>query len=223
MDITADRTDMRLQEEVAAEIGWDPRFTPGEIGVEVDEGIVTLRGTVSSYQKLVSAGEIAAAVAGVRGVANELVVRPPERIERDDTSIARAVRWALDWDAEVPDQDVECIVRDGTVTLLGTVEHLFQRKAAVRAVSRLLGVRRVIDEIAIKRVSRSDGEMCAELKAALQTRLPWAHMVGSRCRAGLVVLSGFVRTADERLLAEKIAWQVPGVRHVVNSIALVGR
>ena len=219
--ITADRADLRLQDEVAAEIGWDPRFTPGEVGVEVDQGVVTLRGTVSSYQKLVTAGGIAAGVAGVKAVANDLVVQPPERAERDDTSIARAVRWALQWDADVPDERIECIVREGTVTLRGTVEHAYQRSAAVGAASRLIGVRRVVDEVAVERTQRGDADICADLKAELQPRMPWANMVGFRSRGGLVVLSGFVRTAEERLAAEKVAWEVPGVRHVLNSIALI--
>lgn len=219
---TLDRTDLQVQEEIAAQVSWDPRFEPAEIGVEVDQGVVTLRGTVSSYQKLVAAGELAAGVRGVKAVANELVVRPPEREQRDDTAIARACRWALEWDAEVPDERVECIVRDGTVTLRGTVEHAYQREAAVAAASRLLGVRRVVDEIGVERRWRSDAEICADLKAAMAPRLSGANLVGFRCRDGLVVLSGFVRTAEERLRAEAIAWSVPGVRHVANGITVLG-
>lgn len=218
-----ERTDLQLQEEIAAQVAWDPRFTPAEIGVEVDQGVVTLRGTVSSYQKLVAAGEIAAGVRGVKAVANELVVQPPEDPARGDPEIARAARWALEWDAEVPDERVECIVRDGVVTLRGSVEHAYERDAAVDAVSRLLGVRQVIDELRVERWWRSDGAICADLKTELQPRIPWANMLGFRCRDGLVVLSGFVRSAEDRLRAEQAAWKVDGVRHVVNGITVIGR
>ncbi len=217
-----DRSDPQLQEEIAAELAWDPRFDPAEIGVEVDQGVVTLRGTVATYQKLVAAGEIAADVRGVKAVANDLVVQPPERSVRDDTEIARACRWALEWDAEVPDERVECIVRDGIVTLRGTVEHAYQRAASVQAVARLLGVRKVVDEITVERWWRPDADICADLKGELAPRMPWANMIGFRCRDGLVVLSGFVRSPEDRLRAEQAAWKVPGVRHVVNGIAIIG-
>lgn len=216
-----ERTDLQLQEEVATEIGWDPRFTAGEVGVEVDQGVVTLRGTVSSYQKLIAAADLAAGVAGVKAVANDLVVRPPDRPERDDTAIARAVRWALEWDAEVPDERVQCVVRDGAVTLSGTVEHDYQRRAAVSGVSRLEGVRKVIDRVSVERRWRPDEEIVGDLKANLLPRLPGANLVGFRCRSGLVVLSGFVRSPEERMVAERVAWSVDGVSHVLNSIAVL--
>jgi len=223
MTVSVERTDMQLQEEVAAQIGWDPRFTPGEVGVEVDQGIVTLRGTVSSYQKLVAAGEIAASTNGAKAVANDLIVQPPEQADRDDTAIARAVRWALEWDAEVPDERVRCVVRDGVVTISGAVEHEYQHSAAVSAASRLHSVRRVIDAIRVERRWRSDAEICMDLRASLAPPLPGVEMVGFRCRSGLVVLSGFVRTPGDRLAAERIAWSIPGVRHVLNSIVTRGR
>ena len=49
---TAPKTDKQIQLDVLADIARDFRFKPAEIGVEVDAGIVTLTGTVSSYPKL---------------------------------------------------------------------------------------------------------------------------------------------------------------------------
>lgn len=42
------RNDLRIQEAVQTELNWDPRFAPAEVGVEVDDGVVTLQGTVAT-------------------------------------------------------------------------------------------------------------------------------------------------------------------------------
>jgi osmotically-inducible protein OsmY len=65
----------------------------------------------------------------------------PDTLQRTDTEIARAVRWALEWDVSVPDQFIESSVSNGWVTLEGTVEKPRQRHDAERAVRNLAGVR----------------------------------------------------------------------------------
>ena len=43
------RTDAQIQSDVLAELKWEPRVQPNEIGVAVKDGVVTLTGTVDSY------------------------------------------------------------------------------------------------------------------------------------------------------------------------------
>ena len=45
------RTDQRIQRDVLAELAWDARLQPNEIGVTVDQGVVTLTGFVDSYAR----------------------------------------------------------------------------------------------------------------------------------------------------------------------------
>ena len=42
------RTDAELEQDVLAELKWEPRISEKGIGVTVKEGVVTLRGTVPS-------------------------------------------------------------------------------------------------------------------------------------------------------------------------------
>jgi len=217
-----DRSDLDIQADVIAELTWDHRFAPAEVGVEVDQGIVTLRGTISSFAKLRVAGRIAHSVSGVKAVANELEVEPAGDRPRGDGDIARAVRWSLEWDADVPDDRVQCHVRNGFVVLRGTVEHEYQRVAAVEAVSRLLGVRGVQDEISVERRWRPDADVGQDVHRGLAARLPTGDLT-VRCRDGVVTLSGRVTDAADRLAAEEVAWQTRGVRHVTDRIAVHGK
>jgi hypothetical protein len=45
------RTDEEIQRDVLAELKWDARVQPNEIGVSVKDGVVTLTGVVDSYSK----------------------------------------------------------------------------------------------------------------------------------------------------------------------------
>jgi osmotically-inducible protein OsmY len=143
-------TDMQIQQGVLDELKWDARVDPASVGVTVDDGIVTLGGTVGSYAERMAADEATHRVPGVRDVANELEVRLPDTLQRTDTEIARAVRWALEWDVFVPDQLIGSSVSNGWVTLEGTVEKARQRHDVERAVRNLAGVRGVTNHISVE-------------------------------------------------------------------------
>jgi osmotically-inducible protein OsmY len=59
------RTDVDIQQDVLAELKWEPRVKPNEVGVMVKDGVVTLTGTVVSYAKRWAAEEAALRVRGV--------------------------------------------------------------------------------------------------------------------------------------------------------------
>ena len=71
------KSDSDLQQDVLRELSWDSRVEETEVGVEVDRGVVTLTGTVSSWAIRVAAQEAAHRVAGVLDVANDIKVKLP--------------------------------------------------------------------------------------------------------------------------------------------------
>src|SRR6195256_4056363 len=99
---TETRTDTQIQTDVLAELKWEPRVMPNEIGVAVKDGVVSLTGTVDSYTKRWAAEDAAHRVRGVKAVANEIEVRLSKSDERTDVDIAKAAVRALEWDAFVP-------------------------------------------------------------------------------------------------------------------------
>ena len=56
-----------------------------DIGVSVDEGVVTLRGNVVSYAEKIAAERVALRVYGVKAVAGDLVVHLASIYQRTDT------------------------------------------------------------------------------------------------------------------------------------------
>jgi osmotically-inducible protein OsmY len=152
----ARKTDAEIQQDVLRELTWDTRVEETDVGVEVDDGVVTLSGTVSSWGKRHAAAEAAHRVRGVLDVANNIVVKIPGTPGRTDTEVARAVRNALVWDVFVPDTRIRSTVSDGVVTLDGDADTRAQAEDAERAVRNLAGVRAVMSLIEVKRQAKPD-------------------------------------------------------------------
>ena len=143
MDTT---TDTGIRTRVMLELKREPRIGWAEIGVEVRDGVVTLKGSVRTYSKKLAAEEAAYRVAGVLSVANELeVIRAGDSV-RTDEDLARAVKQALEW-ALIPGRRIRSTVSAGWVTLEGYVERWREREAAEHSVLRLPGVVGVINQI----------------------------------------------------------------------------
>src|SRR5256714_4020909 len=122
---TLPRTDEDIQLDVLAELKWDTRVGPNDIGVIVKDGVVTLTGWVDSYTKKWAAREAALRVDGVKAVADEIEVRLPSAAQRTDADIAAAARQALELDADVPVENIHITVPQGLVTLRGEVDRSY--------------------------------------------------------------------------------------------------
>jgi osmotically-inducible protein OsmY len=214
------RTDEQIQQDVLEELKWDTRVHPNEIGVVVQDGIVTLTGWVDSYLKKIAAEEAAHRVRGVKAVANDIEVRLPTSSERTDADLAAAVVNALRWEAAVPADKIDVTVSKGWVTLKGEVEYGFQKRLAERAVERLSGVKGVTNLIAVKpRVSPSDLKQNIE-KALVRNAETDARNITVEVEGSKVILRGTVRSYAEKKAAEDAAWAAPGVSEVENRIVI---
>jgi osmotically-inducible protein OsmY len=214
-----DKSDRQIQGDVIAELAWDDRIEETDVGVEVDGGVVTLTGTVDSYAKRQAAQEAAHRVSGVLDVANDIAVHLRGSHQRTDTEIAQAVRHALEWDVLVPDERIHSTVRDGLVTLEGTVDRYREREDAVSAVRRLRGVRGVVNDLVVAAQSIAAGQVREAIEGALERRADRAaKRIQVTVHDGTVTLTGPVRSWLERQAVLGAARFSPGVYKVEDHL-----
>ncbi len=209
------KTDRQVQQDVLRELKWDPRVEETDVGVEVDNGIVTLTGSVSSYAKRMAAQEAAHRVAGVMDLANDIQVHVPGSHERTDTEIAQAVRHALDSDVVVPDTLIRSTVSNGWVTLEGEVGAWHERDAAERAIRNLPAVRGVVNRIDVNLPYVKTETIYDEIEQALERRAErHAKHIQITVRDGTVELRGPIQSWAEREAVLGAARYTPGVKIV---------
>jgi osmotically-inducible protein OsmY len=214
------KTDSQLQLDVLAELKWEPSVTTSRIGVEVQDGIVTLAGEVHSFAEKWHAERATLRVAGVRALAIDLTVKLSGQGKRTDSDIARSVQSALEWSTPLPADAIKALVEDGWVTLNGQVEWQYQKEAAALAVRYLTGVTGVSNQIALKS-KVSTAAVKAEIDAALQRRaFDNSPLITVTVDGNQVTLTGEVHSWAERELARDAAWGTAGVHRVDDRMTL---
>jgi osmotically-inducible protein OsmY len=111
----------------------------------VNEGFVTLEGTVDWDFQRRGAESCVRNVAGVRGVVNHLKVKPRVSAGEVSTKIEEALRRNAELDA----RRITVSATDSKVHLYGSVRSWFEREEAERAAWSSPGVAEVIDHISI--------------------------------------------------------------------------
>ncbi len=215
------KTDSQLQQDVIAELKWEPSVNAAQIGVEVTAGVVTLAGHVDSFTAKWDAERAAQRVAGVKALAIEIDVNLPGTSKRNDSDIARSVTNVLQWTTYLGQDAIKVSVQNGSVTLTGKVDWEYQRRAAVNAVRYLLGVTGIVDHIAL-----NSGVSLSTVKADIEATLKRqavkdAQNISVAVSGGDITLSGTVHSWAERELARNSAWGTPGVHSVVDHLTVV--
>jgi len=213
------RTDSEIERDVGEELKWNPDLDSTDIAVTVKDGVVTLGGFVKSYVDKTEAEVAAKRVAGVVAVANDIAVRLPATDERPDPEIAREAVASLN-QLPISAERIKVVVKNGWVTLEGTVEWHYQRNIAeaavgyirgVKSVTNLIGLRPRAEPIEIKKRIEEAFRRSAEIDA---------NHITVEANGSEVVLKGSVRSWAEREEAERGAWAAPGVTKVEDRLVV---
>ncbi|GFE81249.1 hypothetical protein GCM10011487_32490 [Steroidobacter agaridevorans] len=144
-----------------------------------------------------------------------------------DTALTAKVKSALAADSAVKAKDIEVETRDGIVQLSGFVESDDAISAAVLRARSVNGVDEVRNDLVVRNEDRpaqqpvSDTVIAARVRSSLgNVEMDDESDVNVEVSAGVVQLSGFVTSVEEKARAGDAASAVPGVRDVENNIAL---
>jgi osmotically-inducible protein OsmY len=212
------KTNEELQRKVIEAINWEPLLSAAEIGVAASDGIITLTGSVNSYAKKEEAEAAAKNVSGVKVVVEKIEVVLKHRTQKSDNEIATEIINAFKWHWDIPNNRVQVRVENGWVTLTGSLEWNYQKEEAKKAVSVLIGVKGIINNIMIislskDRINKKDIEDALERNKIIGNIAITVEVLDNA-----VTLKGNVESWFQKNEASRLAWKAPGVLEVKNNL-----
>jgi len=214
---TQTRSDDSIRNDVLSELKWDPKIgSSGDIAVAVKDGVVTLSGFVSSFWEKDAAEKAVKRVYGVKGVANDIEVKL--FWQRTDPEVARDAVHELESHVSIPSEQIKVTVKNGWVTLEGTVDWEYQKNLAKSAVKKLKGVTGVTNNIKVQ-PKILPTEVKARIEEALRRSAELdARRITVEVDGSTVRLYGGVSSWAEKDEAERAAWSAPGTENVESHI-----
>jgi osmotically-inducible protein OsmY len=216
---TRTKPDNAIREDVLRELEWDPKISAdSDIAVAIKDGVVTLSGFVPTFWDKDAAEKAAKRVYGVKAVANDISVKP--LWQRTDPEIARDAIDELERHISIPSDKIKVTVRNGWVTLEGTVDYELQKKLAHSTVKKLKGVAGITNKIEVN-TKITPEELKGKIEEAFRRSAELdARRISVEVKGGTVRLQGRVRSWAEREAAERAAWCAPGTSVVENQIVV---
>src|SRR5579864_6453357 len=150
----AARYDNQVQNAVTHKLATKSPF--GDVKASVEDGIVTLTGTVDLYQRKLDAAKLARKTANVQGVRNLIIVAGPNV---PGAQLAEKLATKLRYVREGYDSTFDYFalgVKDGVVTVEGQDRTGLGRDEAFADIANMPGVKDVVDNISIEPVSIFD-------------------------------------------------------------------
>lgn len=143
---------------------------------------------------------------------------------RSDVEMRQDVLDALARVTGVGARQIAVDVADGVVTLRGSVGSDDEKHAAMELARQVRGVADVRNLLSVLAPgdppNRTDEEIAREVHADLTRNLCLPYDLQVDARGGTIFLRGFVRSQEQKWLADEVAWWTAGVRDVVNELGV---
>jgi osmotically-inducible protein OsmY len=217
------RKDETIKKEVVDQLYWDNRVDADDVTVHVDNGVVTLKGTVPTHGARSSAVTDTWMIDGVTSVEDQIDVELAPTVEiPTDAEIRNNIQNILSWNTDIDVMDIDISVEGGVVTLEGTVDEYWKKWKAVELVSDVSGVIDVLDEMTVVPTgSFIDKDIAETINDALDRNLYIdAEDITVEVEHGRVTLTGVVPTNFVRSKAGDIASYTAGVIDVHNNLVV---
>jgi osmotically-inducible protein OsmY len=220
-----------IRDRVRKALDHNPATRSSPIDVSVSANVVTLSGTVESWQRKYLAGQLAKGVRGVAAVDNRLTVQFDKKHPRSGREIKTDVEQTFKWDDLLNPERIQVEVKGGTVTLRGYVDSEWEKGRATLD-AYVTGVTSV-DAKGLKVEPRATGQKSRKVKYVIKSdaeifeAMQDALLLDPRVKSfnvhpqvsfGIVTLRGEVDNATAKQAAEEDAWHTVGVRNVANQL-----
>jgi osmotically-inducible protein OsmY len=220
------RSDQEIKNDVLAALERDVYLSGLPITASVEDGTVTLSGSVGNAYEKQRAADDARWISNVTNVKNDLGVKWYEehgvrgkKPIRTEEQLAASVYDALRQDTRVPSSDIHVNVQYGHVTLDGSVYTRYEEQIAEEDAQNVVGVAWVSNHLFARADKRADWAIAGDVDFNLATDAVLDGFdIDTNVKDGIVTLSGQVHSWYERSHADSVASRVKGVKDVINNI-----
>lgn len=216
------KPDSEIREAVKDALLYDPRVVSLTVDVMVENGEVTLDGTVEDLRAKKAAADDARNTVGVWRVENGLRVRPSTSLS--DSEIEDRIEAALIRDAIVERYDLGVVVRNRKAYLYGMVDSYYERERAEDVASAVQGVVDVENNLGVDYTWawKNDEEIASDI----EDEFFWSVFVDGddivvTVEDGVATLSGVVEDWQEYKAAVDNAFD-GGARKVRSNLQVEG-
>ena len=216
-------SDEAIRRRVKGELCWDTSIDASRVLVTVQQGRVTLSGTMPSYTARMRAESDAYRIPDVTRVDNRILVQhPPGGEIPNDRDIRISIEGILLGDPDMEKTAIYVSVRNGSVTLEGSVDECWKRREAERIVSRVRGVRSIANTLAVvPTMTVADRAIADDVRTAIErNRNVNIEDVNIQVEYNVVTLSGAVPDRAAWHAAITAAEFTRGVRGVVDEMTI---
>ncbi len=188
------------------------------LGIAVNNGVVTLTGSVGSLGEWQDSERIIGSVFGVTGIVNELTIRPSHE---SSEAILHEVQRRLERRPRFQANAVRVSIAGTSVTLTGEVQRGLDRADAADIAASVPGVTQVNNDISVLGAGSVPPEkILSNVRSVLVNPLTFGVVRDLEVvvTGSVVTLRGEVSREADRLAAERLALTVTGVTEVINGI-----
>jgi osmotically-inducible protein OsmY len=223
----ASRYDNQIQSTVAQKLAAKNQFS--NVQSSVEDGIVTLTGTVDLYQRKLDAAKLARKTASAQGVRNLITVAGPNvPDEQLDQKLAKQLTYVRSGFDSTFDY-FALGVKDGVVTVEGEDRTGVGRDEALGDIANMPGVKDVIANISVEPVSMMDDGLRVRTARVIyrdpvlsKYAMDPARPIRIIVEHGHVTLYGIVDSAMDKNVAGIRANQIFGAFSVENKLVVRG-
>jgi hyperosmotically inducible periplasmic protein len=224
----AARYDNQIQTTVTHKLATKSQFAGVKSSVE--DGIVTLTGTVDLYQRKLDAAKLARKTSNVQGVRNLITVAGPNVPDAQlEQKLAKKLRYVRSGYDNTFDY-FALGVKDGVVTVEGQDRTGVGRDEALADIANMPGVKDVVANISVEPVSIFDDGLRIRAARALyrdpvlsKYAMDPARPIRIIVENGHITLYGSVDSAMDKQVAGMRANQLSGAFSVDNKLVVEGK
>ena len=227
-EVSASRYDNQIQTAVTQKLAVKSQFR--DVKSSVEDGIVTLTGTVDLYQRKVDAAHVAKKITNAAGVRNLITVAGPSVSDAQlDATLAKKLTYVRSGFDSTFDY-FALGVKDGVVTVTGADRTGVGRDEALSDIANTPGVKDVVASVEVEPVSIYDDGLRQRAARAIyrdsvlsRYALDPAKPIRIIVENGHVTLYGAVSSAMDKQIAGMKAGQLFGAFSVENKLEVEGK